>query len=308
MEEDKNIETLIVKHFDGEASAQEQKEILDWIKEDSSNKEEFHKMKQMHDALALQTKTFTPKPLIQHKKKSTNIIKFISIAASAAASIIFVFLYFSQTDNFIETNGYADKIKEIELEDGSQITINKSASIQHIEEFSHNRKVNLIGEAYFNVASDPQHPFTINAGEVTIEVIGTEFNVLHDTLVKQVTVSVTEGKVKCSSGAREIYLTANKAAQFSYDKGSLNPFQTTNNNHLAWKTNILEFKNTPLQEVIPQLNKYYGVSFKFADDSIKQNNLSIRIDNTELEHVIKIIEMTSELKVTQEGNTYTISK
>lgn len=87
--------------------------------------------------------------------------------------------------------------KELVLPDGSQIVLNACSQLQYPTEFVGNiRDVQLNGEAYFKITSDPQKPFQVQTAAFQIEVLGTEFNVKsypHDQIQS---VEVEEGKVQ----------------------------------------------------------------------------------------------------------------
>src|SRR5699024_10842135 len=107
------------------------------------------------------------------------------------------------------------------------------------------RTVTLEGEAYFEVAEDPTHPFVVHSKGSTIEVLGTKFNVKADSLADNVQVAVVEGKVSLKKeGAEEsasALLTRNNFGLLDLDDGSITIEQVHAANYKSWATNRLVY-------------------------------------------------------------------
>lgn len=103
----------------------------------------------------------------------------------AAASLMIVFL----TSGWLATalrpapemlirNNAWEKVENLTLADGTQLTLNRGAQLIYPEKFAgRTREIFLSGEAYFDVAHDKKHPFIVRAGDLKIKVLGTKFNI-----------------------------------------------------------------------------------------------------------------------------------
>ena len=86
------------------------------------------------------------------------------------------------------------------LSDGSTVFLNRNSSLTYPKNFmSGARKVSLKGEAFFDIITDEEHPFIIDAGKAKIQVLGTSFNVITENADNEVEVYVASGKVMVTS-------------------------------------------------------------------------------------------------------------
>ena len=96
-----------------------------------------------------------------------------------------------------------DGVATVDLPDGSRVYLNKGAEITYSEAFKNQRAVELKGEAFFEVMSDPQNPFTVRSGASLVTVLGTSFNIKQLDSSSDVEVYVKTGKVKVSLEASD---------------------------------------------------------------------------------------------------------
>ena len=146
---------------------------------------------------------------------------------------------------------------EVRLEDGTQVWLNAGSTLTCSEHFSQQREVQLSGEAFFDVAHDKPHPFVVSAGDLTIRVLGTEFNVSAYTQTAA-TVSLVEGAVEVSataSTAEPVIMAAND--RLSYAEGSFSLSHSFDPDELLWREGIHVFKDASLQEITDRLSFYY---------------------------------------------------
>ncbi len=85
-----------------------------------------------------------------------------------------------------------DSVRRIVLPDGTKVMLNRNSTFS----YNDNREAELIGEAWFNVAKDPDHPFTIHSDHLTVTVLGTEFNFCTQAEDGRSTLSLYSGVVE----------------------------------------------------------------------------------------------------------------
>ncbi|HKC36823.1 MAG TPA: FecR domain-containing protein, partial [Chitinophagaceae bacterium] len=156
---------------------------------------------------------------------------------------------------------------QIVLSDGSKVWLNAASSLRFPSTFVGNeRKVELTGEGYFEVAKNATKPFKVNvAGKEEVLVLGTHFNI--NSYFDETTINTTllEGKVKVTtigSGVRTNdprLLSPGQQLQLN-----INGQITLNTNPdldqvMAWKNGIFNFDNSDLQMVLRQISRWYGV-------------------------------------------------
>lgn len=174
---------------------------------------------------------------------------------------------------------------QLTLPDGSEVWLNAESSITYPTAFSGNeRKVNITGEAYFQVKKDKTKPFKVDIGAVTIEVLGTHFNV--NTYKDEITNNTTllEGSVRIKTVHTSLVLKPGQQGQFNPRTEKLSLAVNPNVEQvIAWKNGYFNFKGTDLKTVMRQLERWYDVEvvyeaqpadMKFSGEIQRNLNLS----------------------------------
>jgi transmembrane sensor len=103
---------------------------------------------------------------------------------------------------------YAEKgTQTVDLPDGSRVYLNQGSEITYPGGFDHERTVRLLGEAFFEIMSDPVNPFTVRSGNVVVSVLGTSFNVKQAGQAGEVEVYVESGKVRVGKESTGEFIT-----------------------------------------------------------------------------------------------------
>jgi len=198
---------------------------------------------------------------------------------------------------------------EHKLPDGSVITLNKFSSISYSKTFKGDtRSIEFEGEAYFDVAKDPNKPFVINANGAEVKVLGTAFNLIAEHGFAELT--VTEGKVQFSdlSDNESVVLTVGERGKIV--DGRITSLKNKDFNFLSWKTKKLYFKQGEiLKNVASDLERFYNVTVEFEDDSIELMPVSEHsFDNDDITYILDLFSTLHNLKYTIEDNKINISK
>lgn len=162
----------------------------------------------------------------------------------------------------------AGKDYKLTLTDGTEVWLNSMSEISFPLSFNGStREVSVSGEAYFSVKKDIDHPFIVHTGEVSINVLGTAFNVntYNNTNTK---IALSSGKVSLKSNAgKQIQLRPGYEAtcdnDFSVDE--FNPKNT-----LAWMEGKYYFKNTTLKDIATVITRWFDIPVIF-DDATTEN-------------------------------------
>jgi transmembrane sensor len=168
---------------------------------------------------------------------------------------------------------------ELMLPDGSKVWLNAASSIRYPVSFtSDERRVEITGEAYFEVEKNPAKPFRVaiftSPGNqmAEVEVLGTHFNINAYSDEQAINTTLLEGKVKVTALATQPQATNNKLqtilkpgqqASIS-DKSSKILVQTVDADaFIAWKNGFFNFQDASLQQVMRQLARWYDVDVKY---------------------------------------------
>lgn len=220
--------------------------------------------------------------------------RFVLVAARVAAVLIIAFGLFFLFNNIsndktpVNISYTATEVIDapLVLADGSEVFLNTGAEINYPENFtSEVREINFSGNAFFNIAHNPYKPFIISAGELQIEVLGTSFNLCTCPEADESILCLESGKVRFSSinivdGSvkEQVILTAGEIGIFDKKTGLISKSEIQNRNYLAWKTGVLVFDKTPLDEVISAVEQTYGLKVE-SGKSLADLKLTARFDN-----------------------------
>jgi len=190
----------------------------------------------------------------------------------------------------------------IELTDGSKIWLNADSKIKYPEIFSGNtREVHLEGEAFFDVAPNPEQPFIIHLANGTVRVLGTSFNVRAYNNEKIVETSVATGKVAFIPKYQDkkqkpdtIFITPNKKVRYLLDKDTADILPAKPQEDKAWTEGRLIFKAQTLEEIAIELERHFGKKVVFLDEAPKSYRLTGSFENNGLDEIMYYLSKTKE--------------
>lgn len=193
------------------------------------------------------------------------------------------------------------------LEDGSKVILNAQSAVRYPETFFvGERVVELEGEAFFEVAPNPDQPFIVKSGGIATTALGTSFNI--NTNNGGVIVSLVTGRVSVQAGGLDSgnYLL-DPGEELAYTpeskrfvKRAFDPQLTT-----AWTEGIIYFSNAHFDEVITRLERWYGVTIQVSNRPGEVKHYTGRFINENLENVLGGIGFTNHFSYRIEGkNVY----
>jgi ferric-dicitrate binding protein FerR (iron transport regulator) len=195
------------------------------------------------------------------------------------------------------------------LPDGSRVLLNSSSSLTYPTSFSGNeRKVELTGEAYFEVAHNPSKPFRVNSNGQTVEVLGTHFNINAYNDEAAIKTTLLEGKVKVTDNAKHKvhFLQPGQQAVFNAQTFEVNPVET--DGVIAWKNGQFVFDGDNIQYIMRMVSRWYDVDVTYngpVPDDIFGGSVS-RFGN--VSEVLKTLQLTGKVHFKIEGQKIIVSK
>jgi ferric-dicitrate binding protein FerR (iron transport regulator) len=284
---------LISRVVTGNASKHDMSALQEWIDMSEENKNEYQAYKNIWDI----SSEFSPKVEFDAQKswdKMSTLISCIDempeesgiyietmaksrpkigfyLARIAAVFVLAFGLYFLFNltgEKKVVTLASAEAPESsFLLPDGSSVTLNRESSLIYPEEFaSAQRLVGFEGEAFFEVAPNPDVPMIIQVENVRVQVLGTSFNLSNYTVSNEIVLHLKTGKVLFSSIdplteeiMEQIVLLPGQIG--IYNKVTRQIYRETysNENFLAWKTGVLVFDRTPLSDVFSMIEKTYNI-------------------------------------------------
>ncbi len=192
----------------------------------------------------------------------------------------------------------------IQLPDGTLVWLNASSSLKYPTAFQgETRKVELVGEGYFEVAKDASHPFFVNSGNNQVRVLGTHFNVNaypenHLTIVTLAEGSIRlNGKTTLKPGEAGI---VGQTGNISVETADLEAA-------LAWKDGQFIFNGTPIKSVMQQISNWYSAKIIYQDNIADHFNARIP-RNVPVSKVLHLLEATGSVHFKVEDKTIMVMK
>ncbi len=235
----------------------------------------------------------------------------------AAASVLFFIaltsavFYFSNSSN---SKHYTQHIqaktkssKYAMLPDSSKVVLSKNSSVTYSLS-AETRKVQLSGEAFFDIKHNAKQPFVVYAGMAKITVLGTSFNVKTEAN-GHITVTVKSGKVKVEHANKVVAMletnqqvTIDSARQMS-DANVVNAVEDW-----EWSKSDLQFDDATLEEVALAIEMQYNMPIEFADPEIKNSRLtaSFKKDKS-LKEVLEVVTRVNSMQYSIKENKVVIS-
>ena len=201
-------------------------------------------------------------------------------------------------DSLQQTN-ITEQNKIVYLVDGSKITLQPGASIKHIAFLQKDkREIYLDGDAFFEVAKDPNRPFYVYTNDIVLRVLGTSFNVRRDKTSGNMTVLVRTGKVsvyKRNNIAKpEFILTPNEGIRYTAQTQSIeksNPdrdFLKSNSKPAAIPVNF-NFEETPVANIFSILQDAYGIKIHFDEQVFSKCSINTSMGDEPFDEKLQII-------------------
>jgi transmembrane sensor len=197
---------------------------------------------------------------------------------------------------------------QLTLPDGSKVWLNAASSIRFPVAFAgRERKVEISGEAYFEVSKDKSRPFKVSIlpSFTEVEVLGTEFNINAYTDEATLNATLIEGSVRITRQGTVKMLTPGQQAQVS-GNGQIVLNENVNlETVVAWKNGWFNFKRTDLRSIMMQISRWYDVEVIFTGDTRDEHFSGIVSRDKKVSEVLKIMEQAG-IKFSIEGKKITV--
>ncbi|MEI7829591.1 MAG: FecR domain-containing protein [Prolixibacteraceae bacterium] len=199
----------------------------------------------------------------------------------------------------------------LQLSDGTKVWLNSESVLHYPVQFSEKeRRVELMGEAFFEVSRNEKSPFFVESGQQTVKVFGTEFNISCYKENQFVYTTLVNGSVEvfCSDNPeiRQILAPNEQSILGKSDerisKQEVDPYQ-----YVSWKEGRFAFRDQNLLEIMNKLAKWYDVEVIFAKEDLKEIKFTGNLKRYEdFGEVLKKIEKTREVEFEINGKKITI--
>lgn len=194
------------------------------------------------------------------------------------------------------------------LPDGSELTLNKHASISYAEDFKDNRHLKFQkGSIFFNVAHDKSRPFVIDIDEVAVTVVGTSFHIRH--LGSETEVIVESGIVRVSRNGEELELRQREKVLIAETTAELIKARNTDQLYNYYRSQLFIAEGIPLRKLTSTLNEAYNVNIQIPDEQLAAEPIYTTLKAEDgLAENIKTICRTLDLKASMNKDQILLSR
>lgn len=332
----KKYHQLCIKEITGSISISEKQALESWLNKSDENRLEYEKIKtiwekslpgeiiQMPD-IEMEWETLNNKIQLLKTDKKESLIQKVSsfiqsfridalkpaIGLGFAVILLIAGIYFynlqSPVIQFrIVSTGNMEQ-KTIKLSDGSTIYLNTSSKVKFPEKFNKEvREVYLKGEAFFSVSKN-KAAFIVKTDNAKTRVLGTKFNV--KARDEKTEVFVKEGRVNLSQNiisAKGVDLTRGQFSRIIKKSIPSKPKEVNVDYLSEWMQGRLVFDQTPLNEIVVELERYYNVKLSIDNKEIEKQTLTGSFKNHSIDSVLSVICLTMNLNYEKNKEGYVI--
>jgi transmembrane sensor len=194
----------------------------------------------------------------------------------------------------------------IVLPDGTQVLLNAASLIKFPSNFAQlkERRVELIGEAYFEVTKNMDKPFIVKSMEQEVQVLGTHFNVNAYSDEKSIKTTLIEGSVRVSGNKKQIVLMPNQQAVFGDDIRVKN---VDVESEIAWKNGDFVFDSDDLESIMRKISRWYDVEVFYDGKPDKEMHFGGIVSRAKnISAVLKIMQSTGQVSFKVQGRKITV--
>lgn len=261
--------------FAGKATERQKEAIKKWAESSSENYDALCREKKMFDAGIL----LADEARISKQGKRLRIVRIVNYAVRIAAVILLVitsitiykYQHLVRNSYTMQTiNVPAGQRINLILPDSTSVWLNSNTKFSYPAMFAENqRKVELDGEAYFEVAPDKKKPFSVHTSKGDVRVLGTHFNLEAYSNADVLKTSLFEGKVQVRLKGNNIYL---KPAQMllSYENGKIYLKDIVDYDQFRWREGLICIKSAKFKDIMETFTKYFGDSIVVQNKNVEQ--------------------------------------
>lgn len=299
-------------------------EFAQWLNADEKHKKEFQEIESYWNAntrckldiIAEDSFKKLQMKIERAKKKGgkwKRMLFYSGVAASLLITLVFGFLMKTNTSQeeirhyICMTEGSTSTFY---MEDSTKVVLNKNSELSYTSHYGQQeRKVQLAGEAYFEVARNAKAPFIVDMNGVAVRVLGTKFTVDNKKGSDVVKTILLEGSVRFTSQEQNVLMKPHQKLMFNRNTKNLELTEVDSEQEMAWKDGLFKYRSLSFEALINKLEADYGVNVVIKNKRLL--NLDVKLtgsfeQNASFDKVLDVINRTIKIKWTKEDSIYYI--
>ena len=241
--------------------------------------------------------------------------RYIVSAVAASAAVVLCLavglLFFAKhnAQGVLCVQTAADEMCTLSLPDGSRVVLNGNSTLSYSSNdfTSSSRALQLDGEAYFDVQTNPKVPFVISTPTVSVQVLGTAFNLCSRTNAASDMLFLERGKVsfRVSDTGADYIVTPKQKITHNRTTGEVSLRHSDMPDCAPWRKGLMAFDATSLRDVMAELADRYGVHISYT--SISDEPFTGTLPANDIDEALRILSLCYDIKITSTPDTLILS-
>ncbi|MCU0392140.1 MAG: FecR domain-containing protein [Thermoflexibacter sp.] len=209
------------------------------------------------------------------------------------------------------------QMQTIVLPDGSKVTLNANSRLEINSKWkdTESRRVNLVGEAYFEVEKKrtTNQKFIVHTADLDVVVLGTSFdvnsrNIKTQVVLKEGAITLKLHQQNNSNHQQEVVMQVGELVEFSKKDNKLLKKNVNTEKFSLWREHKLFFEDTPMKEIAQLIQENYGLKVSFEEETLASRKISGTLPNQNLQILLSSIETIFSVKITQQNDQLIFGK
>ena len=303
------MKQLFEKYLAGNATAEERKSLLrqlhadeqlgGWLRADIEFAEG-GMPEPIRERILNNVYARTQRPLISRRCWSIAAVMLILLISGALGWTLFGIQNQNQkspiTDHqspIIVTTGMGEHSR-VSLPDGSLLTLNAQTTVRY-NLADGKRQVSIDGEAFFEVARDPEHPFVVSANGMTVTCLGTSFDVRNYSDEGNISVVLRDGKVRVNANEADVTMEPGSRVVMDRENTALSKHTVTPSDYTAWLNGEIKYNNQTLEEIAAELSRNYNINLVITSDELKHERFTGYLGRASLRNILDVLCLASNV-------------
>ncbi|TCD01661.1 FecR family protein [Pedobacter psychroterrae] len=235
----------------------------------------------------------------------------VSVSKTADGQLVYVMDGTAESNNMNTLSTSNGETYRVKLPDGSNVWLNAASSITYRSSLNDNgtRRVKLVGEAYFEIAKDAQHPFVVESAGQEVEVLGTHFNINSYLDEPAISTTLYEGSVSITvakAGSKQVLKPGEQALNTN---GGLNVQEVNVDNVIDWQAGDFNLEGVAFTVLMRKIARWYDVEVVYEQSVLKDIKIGGWISrDKKLSQVLNFIESSGAVHFKIEDKKVIVTK
>ena len=190
------------------------------------------------------------------------------------------------------------------LPDGTVVTLNALTTVRYSTAMADGRRhADVDGEAFFEVAEDKEHPFVVSADDVEVICLGTAFNVRNYPDENNISVILSEGKVRVTATDGDLTMEPDSRAVFDRETKVLSKQSVKASDFTCWLSGEVRYNDQTLEAIAAELSRNYHISMVITSDLLRNERFTGYLGRASLRNVLDVLCLAADMNYYIDNDT-----